>query len=212
MTARHCFQFLSLMTALAIGNSAGAGLITYSSAGSLLNSGAADPWGLGSGLTPFEFALTLDTSAVDNQSSIVFAEFKDFSVTIDINGSPAGFVASTAQSILFYDIPSSTDQITTQFDVEYNGVTQTIRSIFALPDSTFSFSSALESPPTFAPASTTQQVQAAFGNYSTIIPKNAVISVTSTPTATPEPSSLVLLGMGGVAVMFRRRKRRTLIN
>ena len=129
--------------------------------------------------------------------------FKDINIRMDLQGNALGGIVS-------YDLKYDTN---TLVDVAYNG--GTIKDFAGGTSTSFSNNTATGNPAAYTEISIDMSTATAINNQSVVVLRFddlkenddlRIDNIVITGTAIPEPSSTALLGLGGLALLLRRKK------
>jgi len=199
MKRRTNWALASLVLSMAIGSETRAYEIQYSWSGTIVPTGANDPWSIGVQGQPFSLSSIVSSSAPDLSSSDVqFATFNVDSAQLAINGQDVPYVGNGV--IDFTDNSSATfDLLRVGGNFQRSGQTLEIESLVDLSPATFAFTQNSEPPPLFSSTTNVESASCCGGAYTLIVDAGSAVKVV------PEPANIVSCLFGLTLMALRRR-------
>lgn len=174
--------------------------IQYSWAGTIVPTGAADPWLIGAQGQPFALDGTVSSGASDLlYVDVQFAAFNIESAHLLVGGQSVPYIGDGV--IDFTDNSAgSSDLVTLGGKFQRFGETVEVESLVVLHPATFEFIQSIEPPPLFASTANVDRAACCGGTYTLIVEPGSAVTVI------PEPASIVNGVVAVLLVMAAQRR------
>jgi hypothetical protein len=187
------------------GPTSNASEIQYAWAGTIISTGANDPWLIGPQGQPFSIAASVSSSSADLSSSDVqFATFNLDSAEMTVSGQKVGYIGNGI--IDFTDNSNGMiDLVLIAGDFQRFGQTIEIESAVDLDPAAFAFTQISEPSPDFASTTNIDRITCCGGTYTLLVDTGTVVAVVPEPRSVTACALLLILS----AAIWRTRHDRT---